>query len=85
MMNAGDTTTVYTTVTVNDNGNAIAGSISTIWYYAKLPEDPTRSGYIFKGWYTDSSCITELTTLELLDNSRYFNALDYSELYAKWD
>lgn len=47
------------------------GSIST------KPIDPTKDGYIFKGWFTDSNCTIEFNfTTPITDNIT---------LYAKWE
>lgn len=55
---------VYTTMTIDDGD------------YLYRPDDPFRSGYVFTGWYTDSSC-----------NSRYsFSGVikKNMNLYAGW-
>ncbi len=69
------------TVTYNENGGTIANKSSYTSYIhtvgLKLPE-PTRTGYTFGGWYTDSACtgkpVTDITTTDT-------GAKTY---YAKW-
>lgn len=66
------------TVKFKSNGGT---SVSTQYVYegerAYEPKDPTRSGYTFEGWYTNSS----------LTKSYNFNNRVYSDitLYAKWE
>lgn len=44
---------------------------------ATKPDDPTRSGYVFAGWYTDEACTAAYDfTLPVTDNIT---------LYAKWE
>lgn len=46
------------------------------------PQDPTKEGYVFDGWYTESECINKWdfeTDVYTLDES-----LTTKKLYAKW-
>ena len=75
-MQAGATPTTYT-VTFNSNGgSAVANQSVTSGDKASKPTDPTRSGYTFAGWYS---------------NSTFTTAYDFNipvtaniTLYAKW-
>ncbi len=51
------------TVTVKDDGTFDLGG------------DPTRAGFVFKGWYTDAACNTPFTASAVTENIT---------LYAKW-
>jgi len=66
------------TVTFNSNSGTTVSS-QTINYnsYATQPTSPTRTGYSFIGWYTDSGCtnIFNFTTTYIINNIT---------LYAKW-
>lgn len=44
--------------------------------YYRIPEDPTRDGYVFLGWYTDAECT------ESFDFSQAISC--DTVLYAKW-
>ena len=59
-------TTDYDTMTVNDN--AILGS---------LPNNPTKTGYTFKGWYTDGPNPTKINEETIITGDVTF--------YADWD
>ena len=59
------------------SGTAPAAQIVTDTVGLEYPENPTRSGYVFAGWYTDSAC----------NGTAYdFTATGTSSitLYAKW-
>lgn len=68
---------ITATVTYNSNGgSSVSPETVTFGHTATEPEDPTKDGYVFDGWYVDA----ELTTI-----------FDFSEaitanitLYAKW-
>ncbi|MBQ6030315.1 MAG: InlB B-repeat-containing protein, partial [Oscillospiraceae bacterium] len=71
-----DTTVTYTVTFQSNGGSAVAAQTVTEGEAAVRPADPTRTGFTFGGWYTDSN----LT-----------NAYDFSQpvtadliLYAKW-
>ena len=44
----------------------------------EVPDDPTREGYVFTGWYIDSAC------QELWEESEYIIESDIT-LYAGWE
>jgi uncharacterized repeat protein (TIGR02543 family) len=44
--------------------------------YAEHPEDPTRSGYTFGGWYSEAECQNKYSIATLVTED--------VELYAKW-
>ena len=41
------------------------------------PEDPTREGYTFAGWYNESACVTEFTMTQMPASD--------TVVYAKWN
>lgn len=54
-----------------------------------IPEDPTREGYVFVGWYKEPECITPWNfDTDTLPEAKYNDAQEelYQEtiLYAKW-
>jgi len=61
----GDVTEVDKTATITYNYNYSGSTSTTITLYngdsLTYPTTPTRSGYVFTGWYTDSSCETRYT------------------------
>lgn len=65
------------TVTFNSNGGSdVPGQIRANAAATK-PADPTRSGYVFAGWYTDEACTAAYNfTQPVTDNIT---------LYAKWE
>lgn len=68
-------------VTFNPNGGTVSTKSKVVEYgstYGTLPT-PTRDGYSFVGWYTDTSYTTEVTS-----NSSV-NILADQTLYAKWE
>ena len=67
-------------VTFNSNGGSAVASVTGLKYGDKLtkPEDPTRTGYQFAGWYRDE----ELTQPWDFDNDTVTEAI--ITLYAKW-
>ena len=68
------------TVTLNANGGAVSQSSLTVTYgsqYGTLPE-PTRSNYVFKGWYTASSGGTQIASTSTM------NTASNHTLYAQW-
>ena len=68
------------TVTFNTNGGDTSNSVATVTYnstYGTMPE-PTKTGYVFMGWFTDASegtKITSTTTVTITSNQT---------LYAHW-
>ena len=69
------------TVTLNANGGTVSPTsltVTTGGTYSALPT-PTRSGYTFRGWYTDASAGKEVSTYDTV-----VLAADQT-LYAHWD
>ncbi len=65
------------TVSFNSNGGSAVASQTVTWYsQAKKPTNPTKAGYTFTGWYSDSA----LTTAYNFSNSVKSNMT----LYAGW-
>ena len=53
--------TTYFTIRFNTNGGTSVKSIKIKKGEAiTLPDSPTKEGYIFDGWYLDSSCVEAL-------------------------
>lgn len=68
--------TLYT-VTFNSNGGSdVPGQIRANAAATK-PADPTRSGYVFAGWYTDEACTAAYDFTKPVRDS--------VTLYAKWE
>ena len=76
--NGDDDTEKYYTITFNSNGGSFVSSqfVKEGGYISK-PTNPTKEGYVFAGWYTNSS----------LTNEYAFNSSVWSNLtlYAKWE
>ena len=71
-----DTTTKYT-VTFNSNGGSAVSSVQVSKNDTVVePAKPTRSGYIFNGWYTDSA-LTQAYNFSTAVTGNF-------TLYAKW-
>lgn len=65
------------TVTFNSNGGSDVPEQIRANAAATKPADPTRSGYVFAGWYTDEACTAAYDfTKPVTDNIT---------LYAKWE
>lgn len=65
------------TVTFNSNGGSdVPGQIRANAAATK-PADPTRSGYVFAGWYTDEACTAAYDFTKPVTDS--------ISLYAKWE
>ena len=65
------------TVTFNSNGGSDVPEQIRANAAATKPADPTRSGYVFAGWYTDEACTAAYDfTQPVTDNIT---------LYAKWE
>ncbi|OHE44660.1 MAG: hypothetical protein A3K26_05465 [Tenericutes bacterium RIFOXYA12_FULL_35_10] len=64
-------------VTYQTNGGTTIDPVEAIYQMEiPVPQDPTKEGYTFAGWYTDSSLTEQLT-----DQAMPANAIT---LYAKW-
>ena len=66
----------------NENGDLVSGGASftpPVFYLNAVtaaPTNPTRTGYQFDGWYTDTACSTPFTFGEMLTHD--------TTVYAKW-
>ena len=69
----------YCTVTFDSQGGSDVDLITGVPYNTKItePDEPTRSGYTFEGWYTDLA----YTTAWDFDSD---TVTDHMTLYAKW-
>lgn len=68
-------------ITLNANGGTLAGGISELWTKANgklaaMPDNPTRSGYTFNGWYDAA------TGGNKVDTSTVFT--EGTTIYAQW-
>lgn len=74
-------TTPYYVVTFDPNGGTVSTKSKVVEYgsiYGALPT-PTRDGYSFLGWYTDTAYTTEVTS------NSFVNIFEDQTLYAKWE
>lgn len=72
-------TATYTVSFVESDGSAVAGvAVQTVEYgkYAVQPEAPTKEGYLFGGWYTDTSFDYEFDFNTPITQDTF--------VYAKW-
>ncbi len=53
-------------------------------YALRLPLNPTRSGYIFEGWYTDLAAANTLNPSRKLVTTDLVTGSSYTVLYAGW-
>lgn len=65
------------TVTFNSNGGSDVPEQIRANAAATKPADPTRSGYVFAGWYTDEACTAAYDFTQPVRDS--------VTLYAKWE
>lgn len=65
------------TVTFNSNGGSDVPEQIRANAAATKPADPTRSGYVFAGWYTDEACTAAYDFTQPV--------MDSVTLYAKWE
>ena len=66
------------TIHFNSNGGSEIADIDKVFGEEVFkPANPTKSGYKFKGWYTDQECTNEYTFSTMPD----YNII----LYAKWE
>lgn len=68
--------TSYTVAFVSNGGSDVPGQIRANAAATK-PADPTRSGYVFAGWYTDEACTAAYDFTKPVTDS--------VTLYAKWE
>lgn len=68
----------YTATLHYNDGTTPDGSITSVDGKFTAPETPTRTGYVFDGWYTDNE-----TFNNLFDFENTF-ATENIKLYAKW-
>lgn len=71
-----ETPTTYTVTFETKGGSAVTAQTVTSGASATKPNDPTKSGFTFGGWFTDSDCATAYNfTAKVTANIT---------LYAKW-
>ncbi len=69
--------TSYTiTYKYNDDGVTPDGTLSSVTKVTLPEKDPTRTGYVFEGWFTDAACTKAAKKDEVLTGNLV--------LYAKW-
>ena len=68
--------TFYTVAFESNGGSDVPGQIRANAAATK-PADPTRSGYVFAGWYTDEACTAAYDFTQPVTDS--------VTLYAKWE
>ena len=67
------------TVTFDSKGGSDVPSQDAMYAdYVVEPEDPTREGYVFTGWYSDENCIY----LWDMENGQIGQSMT---LYARWE
>ena len=66
-------------VTYNSQGGTEVPTASVLWdEYLQVPEEPTRTGYTFIGWYREATCLNEFD----FANTKVQSSMT---LYAKWE
>ncbi|MDD6486094.1 MAG: InlB B-repeat-containing protein [Spirochaetales bacterium] len=67
------------TVTFDGKGGQVSYNQGTVIYNNTVhrPDDPTKTNYVFGGWYTDSACTSAYNFDSIVTNS--------FTLYAKWN
>jgi uncharacterized repeat protein (TIGR02543 family) len=77
------TSTFEITIKFDSNGGTPVSSISTNGQDTiRLPENPTKEGYFFSGWYWDNNTFRDLFNLASLTQRGLTSDLT---VYAKWD
>ncbi len=71
-----DTTTTYTVTFNSMGGTAVSSQTVSKDDYASEPAEPTRDGYNFAGWYSDSACTAEFDFGTPITKN--------TTIYAKW-
>ncbi|MBQ9945806.1 MAG: InlB B-repeat-containing protein [Clostridia bacterium] len=68
------------TLTYNANGGSVSPASKTVTYDSKVSTlaTPTRTGYTFEGWYTDTNYTTQVTA------DTVYKTAGNSTVYAKW-
>lgn len=69
----------YYTVTFDSQGGSAVEDLARVreWTHISEPEAPVRDGYVFEGWYKESTCVTPW------DFAKDYVTSDIT-LYAKW-
>lgn len=70
----------------------IPGKTNTVYHHETYvpgtrlvkPEDPSRQGYVFKGWYTSENC-TGLSFFNILNSENHKKLEGDITLYARWE
>jgi uncharacterized repeat protein (TIGR02543 family) len=75
--------TIELTISFESNGGSVVESITTDGQHTiQFPEDPTKEGYVFAGWYWDNNTFRDLFTLvSLTERGITSNFV----VYAKWE
>lgn len=82
--NSGSITAYYASIArktltyASNGGSSITGGLVTVGDVITQPTDPSRVGYLFRGWYSDA------TFNDLFSFSTVMPNMDLT-LYAKWD
>ena len=67
------------TVTFDSKGGTDVSAQNQMYgEFLNMPENPTREGYVFNGWYMDPACD------ELWETDKYIIECDIT-LYAGWE
>lgn len=79
LLNMTEVGDAYTVKFNTDGGNTIANQyfLQGDYYTVTKPADPSKEGYIFKGWYSDSELTNEFEFQTLVQQN--------TTIYAKWD
>ncbi|MBR6223175.1 MAG: InlB B-repeat-containing protein [Lachnospiraceae bacterium] len=68
----------YAITPYSQGGSYVEASVGKYGVAVTKPADPTRMGYVFKGWYTDKACTTPYTYPTTMP-------AESVEIYAGWD
>ncbi|MCL1794304.1 MAG: S-layer homology domain-containing protein [Oscillospiraceae bacterium] len=72
----GTVTITYTVKFDTDDGSAVSDQVVSSGGKATKPDDPTKEGYTFAGWYSDSGFVTEYDFAKIVTGN--------ISVYAQW-